>query len=439
MGGNERVGEVGEGRGNRGNGGNRGNRGKEEKRKWGRVGEIEEMGEIGEIEEKTILGDRDRRNGAELNGGFPWGGFVTAQEIKFKNFRALMHSYIPAKLPHREREFADLMKEFSLVRRGFPPPQMAILGPSGSGKTATVRKVLAESDVRGLYVVSELTGYATIINIGEALLGRRLWGMSLAMVWNEIERNLPDGTILVLDEADKFMVSDRRGDLLLYYLSRKDGLGLILISNKSNLLENINDPRVKSSLRPVVKYFTPYNAQELEEILRFRAMEAIGEDYMKYFEGDGILKHIAACAKERGGDARYAIDLLRESLRVAVMSGSMVVRDVDVERAKLELESAESASSLTALSGPHRLLLLCALRAKRVGQAYRLFNEEAPKYLLQPLTERRLRDLLNELELMGFLFVEKQRREWLIKPCNWYDQDKMCILIESELRKGIHA
>jgi DNA polymerase III delta prime subunit len=112
--------------------------------------------------------------------------------IRILNPNALLHSYIPPRLPHREEEYEDLLKEYKIASYGLPPSHMIVLGPPGSGKTVTIRKALRDSEVPHVYLVSEPTAYGTLVALAGVLLGKRLWGLSFAPLWNSIERELPE-------------------------------------------------------------------------------------------------------------------------------------------------------------------------------------------------------------------------------------------------------
>jgi len=327
------------------------------------------------------------------------------------------------------------MNELSLIYHGFPPPQMVILGPPGSGKTVTVKKVLNDTKISYVYVVSEMSAYATLIRIGEILVGRRLWGLSFGLAWADAEKYLKKNTIIILDEAEKFMMNDPRSDELLYYLSRKTELGLILISNRMNLLDYVRDGRVRSSLKPIVKTFKPYNAEELANILRLRASDALGEDYGKVIES-GIFNLISALAMKRGGDARFAIDLLRESLKIAILEGKESITADHVQTASNIIEENELRNTIKSLSRVHKLLLLASLGRKSAREAYSLYNILTKEYGMSPLSERRLREVLGDLELMGFVSLRRMKNAWIIEPASWFLIEKAKAVLEEELRTG---
>jgi len=101
-------------------------------------------------------------------------------------------------------------------------------------------------------------------------------------------------------------------DTFLYSFTRlnqelnKAQISLIGISNEVTFLENI-DPRVRSSLGEEEFIFHPYNAIQLQDILKERCEEAFKENTV----ANGVIAKCAAYAAREHGDARRALDLLR--------------------------------------------------------------------------------------------------------------------------------
>jgi cell division control protein 6 len=116
--------------------------------------------------------------------------------------------------------------------------------------------------------------------------------------------------IAVLDEVDALV--KQKGDTLLYELTRinevlmHSKVALVGISNDLRFKEFL-DPRVLSSLSEEEIVFTPYNAEELKDILQHRSNLAFNENVID----NGTLSLCAALAAAEHGDARRALDLLR--------------------------------------------------------------------------------------------------------------------------------
>ncbi|PUA31687.1 MAG: hypothetical protein B7O98_08845 [Zestosphaera tikiterensis] len=335
--------------------------------------------------------------------------------MKILNIEALFHDYIPSSLPCREVEYSRIAEEFMFVDKGFMPSNIVVLGPTGSGKTVTVRKVLSDMKVNYVYTVADKLAYATLVSIAENLIKKRLWGFSFADVWRRLDEALDKNVTIVIDEAERFIMKDERSDELLYYLSRRPKTSVILISKVMNVLDYVRDAGVRSSLRSKVVVFKPYNADELLRILTERAREAFEGDFAE----EGVLSYISAIAAQRGGDARYAIDILREAVKWALKTGSEKITLEHAEKAKKSVEERYVEESMSALSTAQKLMLLAAVKSRTVGEAYRNFNELAMKYLGTTYSERRLRDILGELEEMGFISIKREKKSWIIEKSTW--------------------
>ncbi|MEM4577175.1 MAG: AAA family ATPase [Candidatus Nezhaarchaeales archaeon] len=340
-----------------------------------------------------------------------------------KDLGVLNHAFIPPRLLCRDREYERLLVELKLVGEGFPPPNFIVLGPSGSGKTVTVRKVLSDVDVPSLYTVSEPSAYGTLVALHTMLTGKRKWGLSFGALWGEMEDSLPGRCVIVIDEAEKFMVRDEKSDELLYMVTNRPNTGLILISNKMNLHDYVKDVRVKSRFNPQLLLFPPYKSEEIYMIVRDRLAMTLREGVpVESFTNEESLRLLSALAAQKGGDARYAIDLLREAVKMCVVNGDRLKVDYIYE-ARKRVERAYVEEGLKGLSTAHKLMLLAALRSETVGEAYRNFYEVARSYGFPELSERRLKDVLGELELMGYINVKRMGRNYRIEPSKWLPFD----------------
>jgi len=345
-----------------------------------------------------------------------------------KDLGVFSHSFIPPRLLCRDREYERLIFELKLAKEGFPPPNFVVLGPSGSGKTVTVRKALADTGFPNAYVVGDSSAYGTLVALHTMLVGKRGWGVSFGVLWREVERVLPRPCLIVIDEAEKFMVRDERSDELLYMIVDRPRTGLMLVSNKVNLYDYVRDVRVKSRFNPYFLIFPPYKPDEIYMIVRDRLTMALKEgSRVEDFADDEALRLISALAAQKGGDARYAIDLLREAVKICLFNDErMKVNHVYEAREKVERSYVEEG--LKGLSTAHKLMLLAVLQSKTVGEAYRNFYELAKSHGFPELSERRLKDVLGELEVMGYVSVKRMGRNYYIEPSRWLPQDAVEVL-----------
>ncbi|PSN91773.1 hypothetical protein B9Q08_02205 [Candidatus Marsarchaeota G2 archaeon ECH_B_SAG-M15] len=343
-------------------------------------------------------------------------GLLLPAYVRLVNPEALEQDHIPSQVVYRDKQLKVFLDEFKVMKAGFPPPRLIAYGPVGSGKTVTTRKALTDVGVEHVYVKAEPTAYGTLVALGEAVLKKRKWGLSFAPLWGDIEAALPKQCIIVIDEAERFAFRDERRDELLYYLSRTRDLGTVLITNRYDVMRSVVDARVLSSFSAQAVYFTPYSANELTAIVRERVKEAL--DDPSAVEG-GALNLIAAYAAGRGGDARYALDLLRAAIKHAVVNGLDEVTPHVVEEAKQDLERESLSSMLTSLSPTHKVMLLALHQATTIGELYTLYNRLAPTYLLEPLKERRLREIFLDLQIAGLVETTRKGAKWLVKPAPW--------------------
>jgi len=73
----------------------------------------------------------------------PFNKFLKRRRSRiFKNREALLHTYTPERLPHRDDQINELASILSVALDGSPPKNIMVYGITGSGKTVTVRYVL---------------------------------------------------------------------------------------------------------------------------------------------------------------------------------------------------------------------------------------------------------------------------------------------------------
>ncbi len=323
------------------------------------------------------------------------------------NPKALYHDYVPKKLPYREGQYNALSGYFRVLMEGLVPSHLLLLGPTGSGKTVTVRKVIEDfGDIKDMviYTICHGTSYTTLVDIAEKVTGRRLWGYSFSKVWSVFEEKTRDRALMVvLDEVDKIVLPGK-GDELLYYLSRRPLTTIIAVSNRMDVYNYIRDPRVKSSFTPRTVFFPPYSADELEGIVKLRVEEAFEPNVVD----EGVVKYIAALATRRGGDARYAIDLLRFSAEVAVKEGSRKITIEHVRKAREEVEMDYITKGIMVLNEPQKLILriVAEFGTLTISELVQKYN----KIALEPLTQRRISDHISQLELLGYLKITRKGR-----------------------------
>ena len=282
-----------------------------------------------------------------------------------------------------------------------------------------LKKLDGGRTVHYVYMNCEIvdTPYGVLQNVANRFvenLSQRIpfTGLSTDRVYQILVEKLDEEkriVILVLDEIDKIVT--KNGDDLLYQLLKinddltKAKVSLIGISNDLKFTEWL-DPRVKSRLSDEKMVFPPYNAQELFDILAQRSQKAFDNGVA----GESVLSLIAALAAQEHGDARRALDLLRVSAELAERAAEEHITDQHVQRAKNKIELDTVAEAIKSLPTQSKLVLLAIISngeagADRMttGDVYGTYKELCRKTGMPVLTQRRVTDLISELDMLGLV------------------------------------
>ncbi len=338
-----------------------------------------------------------------------------AEHQIFKDERFLYPEYVPERLPFRDPEIDALVYALQPVLQGKKPQNVFVCGKSGTGKTATVRFVLNElqqySDrAKGLYINcfqlntrhSILTQVANFL--GEATPRR---GIATDEAYSKVLEALRHSNffpVVVLDEADQ-LLHEKEASKLFYDLLRvvevgKGRFGLIFISNHSNFVASLDD-RVRSSLAAQTISFEPYSPIQLKEILNLRAQYAFHLDALD----SEVINVAAGHAAKSGGDARIAIESLLRAGREAEKRNAEKVMVQHLKSIFAEVDSRALQKAISYLNEHEKsiLSLIPANKAIASGDLFKAYEKAAKS----PVTQRRFRTLIGELERMHLVNAEE--------------------------------
>jgi len=377
-------------------------------------------------------------------------------------------SYIPDLLPHRDKEINHLASILVPALRGETPSNVFIYGKTGTGKTAVTKFVGKELLKKGeetskkvnfIYINCEVvdTQYRLLQNITNHFVDN--WseripftGWPTDEVYAKLKQMIEkEGgvTVIILDEVDKL-----KGDEALYNLTRinsdleKSKVSIVGLSNDLKFTEFL-DPRVKSSLGEENLIFSPYNAEELQDILNQRVELALKPNAID----TDVIPLCAALAAQEHGDARRALDLLRISAEIAERAKSPLVTKKHVQLAKNKIEINRIMEVARTLPTQSKLLLFSILLQEQhnkktqstgaitTGDVYDIYKDLCKKTRTDILTQRRVADLISELDMLGIItarVISKGRygrtRDIKISPTT---EDVMKSLQEDEVFKEL--
>ena len=332
---------------------------------------------------------------------------------------------MPTSLPHREEQIKRLGSVLAPALSRERVSNLFAYGKTGTGKTIVAKFVLdrlqrkARDHGRAVdtsYVNCRLAGtnYRVIADLCRAL-GQEVpfTGLAVGELLDRLREGLQtrgSAFLVVLDEIDA-LVKRSEDDSLLYELTRinekLDGgwIGVIGISNDLHFKDFL-DPRVLSSLGEEELVFTPYSSEELYDILRGRAEQAFQPGILD----DGALRLCAALAAGEHGDARRALDLLRVSGEIGERAGENRIIESHVRMAQQKVEHDRVTEVLSSLPLHSRILLIgvthlhsAGKESSVTGDVYEVYRELSVAAAVEPLTQRRVSGLLNELDIMGIV------------------------------------
>ncbi|EHP69504.1 MAG: orc1/cdc6 family replication initiation protein [Metallosphaera yellowstonensis] len=344
----------------------------------------------------------------------------------FKSREYMLPDYVPDELPHRENEIKRLASILVQLYRGERPSNTFIYGLTGTGKTAVTKYVLKNLQKKlqsfdFVYINSRQsdTPYRILADISETLGSKvPFTGLSTAELYRRLVKALKQTQkliIIVLDEVDALV--KRHGDDILYKLTRvnyeieKGKVSIIGITNDVKFIDGL-DPRVRSSLGEEELVFPPYNAEQLEDILTKRAAVAFKDGAVS----QQIIKLCAAIAARDHGDARRALDLLRVSGEIAERERRTTVTQEDVEKARWEIERDRVYEIVSTLPLHSKLVLTSILKGLKnkpsltTGEIYETYKRTAKSLYAEFVTQRRVSDIINELDMVGIISAKVVNR-----------------------------
>jgi len=348
----------------------------------------------------------------------------------FKNRDTLRATYVPENLPHRDKEIKALAVILGPIVAGGTPSNAFLYGKPGGGKTVVTKYVInhlhtkADSlDINFEFAFINCQMVDTAYRVYAALCDAvgvdvPITGLATDKIFNifcvELDKKERKLTI-VLDEIDLLMKKDTK---TLYSLTRMNSdlknskVSLIGITNNVNFKETV-DPRIKSTLTEQEIVFPPYTATQLKDILLERA--ELG------FEGSVVdvaaIEKASALAASEHGDARRALDLIRVAGEVAEANQDAKVLVEHVNKASQVIETDTVAEVLISLPIHSKTVLFAitllemeryANKSKNddaitTGEVYRRYSRYCQDLFLDILTQRRVGDLINELDTLGMI------------------------------------
>ena len=355
------------------------------------------------------------------------------KESVFLDRNVVSPHYIPETLPHREREIEKIMKILAPALNQKRIHNLFIYGKTGTGKSSSTKYVINKllqvkqkynSNVDCIYVNCRQlnTKYQIMLKCAEYCNPHEVViGFPFSVLYDRVLKYISEKNtifIIVLDEIDKV----KNLDDLMYALTRANDeitnghIAIIGITNNVTFKQEL-DPRSKSALCEEEMVFPPYNAMQLQSILKQRTQLGFKPGTVE----DSAINLASALAAQEFGDARYALKLLLKAGEIADEERSSKVTDKHVQLARKGVEDEivyelidslpehqkivlYSIALLTGESGHfHRLDGVADDKVLFSGEVYEKYEHISKKAGKEPRSARWCREYINELEMLGLI------------------------------------
>jgi cell division control protein 6 len=351
-----------------------------------------------------------------------------AEKSIFKNKVVLQTNYTPETIPHRDEQIEAVASILAPALRGERVSNLFVYGKTGTGKTLSALYVTNEiarrvreagnDFLKVVYINCKLkkvadTEYrilAELINqLGSSVPATGLPTDSVYSKFIELIDTKKQLILIVLDEIDQAV--NKISDGFLYTLTRLNSelkqaqISLVGISNSLTFMDEL-DPRVRSSLSEEELVFPPYNALQLQDILRERSSNAFQDGVLE----EGAISKCAAFAAREHGDARRALDLLRVAAELAEREQGKKVLLKHIDDANHKIERDKMLDIIENEPRQFQLVLYSIMQLSQkddaklfTGDIYNKYQSLCDQTKNEVLTQRRVSDIIAEFDMLGLI------------------------------------
>ncbi len=351
----------------------------------------------------------------------------------FEDKRPLDDEYTPEEILRRDEEINEYSAALQDIVEGFGPNNIFIYGQTGNGKTAVTKVMMRflreEADTHDIDLTilrvncnKIKSTYALIVTLTNQLREESEkipeQGLHENVVWGKLYEELDrvgGDVLVVLDEVDKL----GHDDTILYEFPRAREMGdletarvgVIGISNNLMFRDNLSQ-RVKSTLCETEIFFSPYDANDLREILGHYADLVFKDGVLT----DEVIPLCAAFAAQHSGDARQALDLMEAAGNIARDDDSDVVTEEHVREAQDVVERNKVTDLIRdQLTTQMQLTLIATTLLSidpetpaKVKHIYSVYKDLCDRVDADVYSKRSVHDHLGTIQMYGILEVEER-------------------------------
>ncbi|MFX1280907.1 MAG: Cdc6/Cdc18 family protein [Promethearchaeota archaeon] len=348
----------------------------------------------------------------------------------FQDESKLDMNFIPAKLPHRDKELSLLSQLFLtlITNPNSISRKILITGKTGIGKTATIKyfgrilqKISKERNVEIKYAHincrKERTSYKVLIKtirvLNENFPKRGYSPQDLLEILSDFLNQQDFHILIVLDELNYLI---NRGEDLIYALTRinddsiefHERISIIGIVRDTSCLNNLDYSTVSSLQRNIIK-FSNYSKEQIFDILKYRAYLSLKENVIS----DDSLKAIADITY-LNGDIRNGLNVLWKAAKIAESRNLNYIDSECIRLGSQELVPFSTLDVLKYMTSQKLFFLLAIMKGLKnsfktkisfieILKRYQIICEN---YGLQSRSNSQLWNYLQEFKREGIILIE---------------------------------
>lgn len=351
----------------------------------------------------------------------------------FQNRDVLKDRFIPDEVVGREDEKKELNAALRPVTRDTgSPDNVFISGTSGVGKTVLTKNAMGQIadhpdlDVSVVWLNCQpISGETSLMleiansfrETGNKLATRGYDGnQARSAMFDGLEQAGSDTVLIVLDELDTVELDDQ----LLYHLPRaheyglETEVGLISISNEPDFTRDL-PADVQATLTDVNIHFSEYDANQIREVLKQRAVLAFRDtevddsgNITSPVLDHGAVMVAAAKGAKHAGDARMARDILRMAGDIALERGDGTVTEDHIRDGAERYHRERMVSTVAGFSDTAKAVLYALItlsadgrddpRTAEINTRYQGHIEDTGK---KPVSRRQVSKYLQKFQRVG--------------------------------------
>ena len=349
--------------------------------------------------------------------------------VIFKDKGVLRINHTPKNIPHRDKQIESIASILAPILKGDRPSNLFVYGKTGTGKTLSIKHVTDElskrlketnkTSFKVIYINCKLKKVADteyrilaemIKHLGESVPATGLPTDTVYTKFVDIIDKKNQIILIVLDEIDQAI--KKISDNFLYTLTRlnselkKAQISLVGISNSLTFMDDL-DPRIRSSLGEEELIFPPYNALQLQDILKERS----DKSFTEFSLNEGVIAKCAAFAAREHGDARRALDLLRVAGELAERNGEKKLSLNYIDKANNKIDSDKMLDIIKTEPKQFQLVLYAIMELEKhkdsekifTGDIYNKYQDVCQQTKNDILTQRRISDIIADYDMLGLI------------------------------------